>query len=108
MLTTITVSATVVTVGAAQDSMIVGTSAGADTGNASGKGPALFAGADGSSNKKRSLLMFDVASAGIPADATITSVTLSLWLGQVAGSGGGQGGGTPISPRIFNVYRLLQ
>jgi hypothetical protein len=96
------------TVPALKDSMIFGTSAGADTGNASGNGPALFAGADGSSNKKRSLIEFNVASANIPADATIQSVTMTLYLAQVAGSGGGSGGGGNYPSRTLRLFDLSQ
>ena len=66
-----------VSVGALQDSMIFGTVAGIDTGNASGKGPALFAGADGQGNMKRSLIEFDIGAANIPLGATITGVTMT-------------------------------
>ena len=97
--------ADIITLGAAKDAMIFGTSAGVDTGNASGKGPALFAGADGSSNIKRSLLDFDVSS--IPAGATITNVTLTLYLAQIAGSGGGSSGGT-YPTRIYDLDDMLQ
>lgn len=101
-------NAATISIGASQDAMIFGTSANADTGNASGKGPALFAGADGSSNKKRSLLEFNVASA-IPAGATITDVTLTLTIGQVAGSGGGSGGsGATITSRNYSLHDNLQ
>lgn len=99
--------AVIVTIPAEKDAMIFGTAAGADTNNASGKGPALFAGADGSSNRKRSLLQFDIASA-VPANATITSVTLTLYLAQVAGSGGGSGGGGNYPSRTFRLYDNLQ
>lgn len=98
----------VVTIPAQKDAMIFGTSAGADTGNASGKGPAMFAGADGSSNHKRSLIQFDVASAGIPAGATIDNVTMTLYLAQVAGSGGGSGGGGNYPSRTFRLYAMQQ
>jgi hypothetical protein len=101
-------TAAVVTVAALKDAMIFGTSAGVDTGNASGKGPALFAGADGSSNRKRSLVAFDIGSAGIPANATIESVTMTLYLAQVAGSGGGSGGGGNYPSRTFRVFALQQ
>jgi hypothetical protein len=107
VLKTTVASATVVTVPALQDATIFGTSAGADTGNASGKGPAMFVGADGSSNRKRSLIEFDVASANIPANATITGVTMTLYLAQVAGSGGSSGGGSYPS-RTIGAYDLLQ
>jgi len=77
----------VVTVAAVKDSTIFATSAGVDTGNASGKGPILQAGADGSSNRRRSLIAFDLASAGLPSDATISNVTMTLYLAQAAGGG---------------------
>ena len=99
--------AAVVSIPASKDAMIFGTQANVDTGFASGKGPALFAGADGQSNKKRSLLKFDVASAAIPANATITGVTMTLYLGQIAGSGGGSGGGTYPS-RTIRMFDLAQ
>jgi hypothetical protein len=95
--------ADVLTVGASQDAMIFATSAGVDTGKASGKGPALFAGADGSSNKKRSLIEFNVSA--IPANATITNATVTLYLAQVAGSGGGSGFSGTLT---LSLYDLLQ
>jgi hypothetical protein len=101
-------AADVITLPASKDAMIFGTSAGADTNNASGKGPAMFAGADGSSNRKRSLIAFDVASAGNLTGATIESVTMTLYLAQVAGSGGGSGGGGNYPSRTLRVYDLLQ
>lgn len=108
-LATLPATAAITTsVPARKDAMIFGTSAGVDTGNASSKGPALFAGADGSSNRKRSLLAFDVAAAGIPAGATITNVTMTLYLAQVAGSGGGSGGGGSYPSRTFRLYDLNQ
>jgi len=100
--------ATQVIVPALKDAMIFGTAAGVDTGNASGKGPALFAGGDGSSNRKRSMVEFDIASAAIPANATIDSVTMTLYLAQVAGSGGGSGGGGSFPSRTIRVYALQQ
>jgi hypothetical protein len=99
--------AAVVSVSALKDSTIFATSAGVDTGNASGKGPILQAGADGSSNRKRSLIAFDLASAGIPSNATISDVTMTLYLAQVAGSGGGNGGGSYPS-RTIRLYSLQQ
>lgn len=88
------------------DAMIFGTSTGGDTGNASGMGPALFAGADGQGNIKRSMLEFNVSS--IPAGATITSATLTLYLGQVAGSSGSNGTVSNTMDRQFGLYDLLQ
>ena len=99
-------SAATVTVAALKDAVIFGTSAGADTGNASGNGPGLFAGADGSSNRMRSPIAFDIASANIPSNATINSVTMTLYLGQVAGAGGGSGGIYP--SRTLRLYDVLQ
>jgi hypothetical protein len=98
---------TTVTVSATKDAMIFGTSANADTNNASGKGPALFSGADGQSNKKRSTITFDIASAGIPSNATIVSVTMTMYLAQVAGSGGG---GSPGSypNRTLKLHKVQQ
>jgi hypothetical protein len=72
------------------DEMIFGTSGSADTGNASGAGPGLFAGADGSLNIKRSLVLFDPSALG---SVTVTTAHLDLWIGQIAGTGGGGGGG---------------
>jgi hypothetical protein len=100
------VKADVVNLTPSNDAMIFGTSAGADTGNASGMGPALFAGADGSSNIKRSMLEFNFSS--IPSNATITSATLTLYLGQVAGSSGGTGTVSNAFDRQFGLYDLLQ
>jgi hypothetical protein len=98
-------ASTQVNVPASHDAMIFGTSAGSDTGNASGMGPAMFAGADGQSNRKRALVTFDLASASIPSNATIDSVVMTLIVGQIAGSGGGGGGGSYPS-RTIRVYHL--
>jgi hypothetical protein len=100
--------ATTVTIPALKDATIYATSAGVDSGTASGKGPALFAGADGAGGKKRSLIEFDIASAGIPAGATIADATVTLYLAQVAGSGGGGGGGGSIPSRTLSLYDVLQ
>jgi hypothetical protein len=98
--------ADVVNLTPSSDAMIFGTSAGADTGNASGQGPGLFAGADGSGNIKRSMLEFNFSS--IPSNATITSVTLTLYLGQIAGSSGGTQTVTNALDRQFGLYDILQ
>jgi hypothetical protein len=92
---------------AQRDAVIFGTSAGASTGTAAGKGPALFAGADGQLGRKRSLIEFDVASAGIPAGATVENVTMTLFLAQVAGSGGPNGGGS-LPSRTVRLYAVQQ
>jgi hypothetical protein len=77
-----------VRISAFKDATILGTSGGADTGNANGMGPGLFTGTDGQNNMKRSLIQFDLAETSIPADAKIESVTMSLSLGQFPTSGG--------------------
>lgn len=80
--------ASTVRVSAFKDATILGTSDEADTGKANGLGPGLFTGTDGQNNMKRSLIQFDLATAGIPADAIIDNVTMRLSLGQVPPSGG--------------------
>ncbi|HEY0191441.1 MAG TPA: DNRLRE domain-containing protein [Kofleriaceae bacterium] len=90
---------------ALHDAMIFGTSAGADTGNASGMGPGMFAGADGMSNRKRSLVTFDLS--GVPANATVVSATMHLVLGQIAGSGGGSSPGT-YPDRTLSVWHMTR
>jgi hypothetical protein len=99
--------AAVVSAAARSDSTIFGTAAGVDTGNASGRGPILIAGADGTGGRKRALIEFDIASAGIPTSATIENVTLTLYLAQVAGAGGANGGGS-LPSRTVRVYALQQ
>jgi hypothetical protein len=90
---------------ASHDAMIFATSMGVDTGNASGMGPAMFAGADGGSSKKRSLVTFNLAQASIPSNATIDSVEMDLIVGQIAGSGMG-GTGSNYPSRTIRVYHL--
>ncbi|HVK77670.1 MAG TPA: hypothetical protein VM734_30405 [Kofleriaceae bacterium] len=93
-----------------KDAMIFATSSNVDTGNSSGKGPGMFAGADGSSNKKRSLVRFDLSA--IPTTAIVDTVTLNLIVGQIAGSGGGGGGGGGCGggctdpSRNFRIYTI--
>ena len=108
----VTAHADVLSINDAQDAMIfgappVGGSTNAsqytDTTMASGAGPAMFAGADGSGNIKRFLIQFDLSS--IPAGSTITSATLTLHLAQVAGSGGSGG---ISADRLFGLYDNLQ
>lgn len=89
---------------AAHDAMIFATSAGADTGTASGKGPAMFAGADGGSGRKRSLVTFNLG-ASIPSGVTIDVVRMDLVLGIIAGSGMG-GDGSNYPSRTLRVYHL--
>lgn len=59
--------------------------------NGSGRSTGLFAGTNGASSPRRALIAFDLSA--IPAGAIIESVQLTLYLGQVAGSGGGTPGG---------------
>jgi hypothetical protein len=88
---------------ALHDAMIFGTSGGSDTGNASGKGPGMFAGADGGNSRKRSLVTFNLGGS-IPSGVTIDVVRMDLVVGQIAGSGGGGGGSYP--SRTIRVYHL--
>lgn len=59
--------------------------------NSNGAGPAIFAGTNGANSPRRGLISFDIAGS-IPAGATIDAVQLTLFLAQVAGSGGGGAG----------------
>ena len=87
--------------------MIFGTSAGADTGNASGQGPAFFAGADGSGNVTRSLIEFNGFDFS-RQNATITSVTMKRYLAQIAGSSGSTQTVTNALDRKFGLYAMAQ
>jgi PEP-CTERM motif len=75
-------SADVITIPASQDATLFGTSA---ANNNSSSGPGMFVGADGMSRPKRGLIEFNIPGF-VPAGATINSASLSLVLGQVAGS----------------------
>jgi hypothetical protein len=70
--------------------------------NNSSSGPGMFVGSDGAGNPKRGLIQFDIP-AFVPSNATITSASLSLVLGQVAGGGGGAGDSTPRTIGLFDV-----
>lgn len=72
--------------------------------NASGGGPGLFAGTNGTDSPRRALIEFNIAGA-IPAGSTIDSVQLTLFLNQVAGSGGGGGSGSGASSTI-NLFKM--
>lgn len=91
--------ANVVTIGASQDVTLFGATS---TNNNNSSGPGMFVGSDGTS-PKRGIIQFDVASAGIPAGATITGVTMTLYLGMWAGSSGTNTGGD-IGSRIIRLY----
>src|SRR3984893_16284183 len=88
----------IVNIPALQDATLFGGSAA----NNSSSGPGMFVGSDGQSRPKRGLIEFDIP-AYVPSDATITSAALTLYLGQVAGSGGGSGDPTPRTIRLFDV-----
>lgn len=49
------------------------------TPTSNGKGPLLIVGTNNSNEKRRALLMFDIAASGIPAGSIITSSTLRLY-----------------------------
>jgi hypothetical protein len=101
LLTLRAAAQTTVHIPAAQDATLYG---GTDaTNNNSGSGPGMFVGSD-PSNPKRGLIEFNIP-AYVPAGATINSVTLTLYMDMVAGSGGGTGGGdtTPRTIRLFEV-----
>jgi hypothetical protein len=89
----------IVNIPALQDATLFGGSA-ADN---SSSGPGMFVGSDGQGRPKRGLIEFDIP-AYVPSNATITSAVLTLYLGQVAGSGGGSSGDpTPRTIRLFDV-----
>lgn len=73
--------------------------------NGAGGAPGFFAGTNsGAGNARRGLLSFDVGT--IPRGSTINSVELTLYIGQVAGSGGGSGPGGTQGPTI-GLHKLL-
>jgi hypothetical protein len=88
----------IVNIPALQDATLFGGSAA----NNSSSGPGMFVGSDGQSRPKRGLIESDIP-AYVPSDARITSAALTLYLGQVAGSGGGSGDPTPRTIRLFDV-----
>ena len=70
----------------------------------------MFVGADAMGLPKRGLISFDVASY-FPIDATITDVSLSMVLGQIAGSGGAGSSGsgpTAVTIGLYQVTTLWQ
>jgi hypothetical protein len=87
-------SADVVTIPASQDATLFGASS---ANNNSSSGPGMFVGSDGMSRPKRGLIEFNIP-AFVPAGATITSASLSLVLGQVAGADA-----TPRTIGLFDV-----
>jgi hypothetical protein len=88
---------------AVQDATLLG---GSDsTTNNSLADPGMFVGTDGQGNAKRGLIEFNIAGA-IPANATITGVTLTLTEGQSAGSGGANSG--PQGPQTITLFDETQ
>jgi hypothetical protein len=76
-----------------------------NTGNGAGGAPGFFAGTNsGANGARRGLLSFDVSS--IPASSIITDVELTLFIGQIAGSGGGAGGGGTQGP-VIGLHELF-
>ncbi len=69
-------------------------------------GPGLFVGSD-PANRKRAMIEFNVG-AFIPTGAQITNVTLTMYVGQVAGSGGGSGSGGDSTPRTIRLFDVSQ
>jgi hypothetical protein len=63
--------------------------------------PGVFVGTDSAIDPKYGLMAFNVST--IPSYATITGVTLDLWVGMVAGSGGSNVTNFG-SPRTISVY----
>jgi hypothetical protein len=63
--------------------------------------PGIFVGTDSASSFKYGLMAFNVST--IPVGATITGVTLDLYIGQVAGSGGGMVVNSG-APRTISLY----
>jgi hypothetical protein len=88
--------ATDITIGARRDATIYQN----PPNNSNGAGLALFAGTNGQNSPRRGLLDFDIAGS-VPASATINSVQLTLHLGQVGGSGGGDA-----TPRTIELHKL--
>jgi PEP-CTERM motif len=67
--------------------------------------PGIFAGTDGGTSFKFGLMAFNVS--GIPAGATVTGATLDLYVGQVAGSAGGNVTNHG-APRTISLYNETQ
>lgn len=87
-----------ITIGASRDATIYQNG----PNNSNGAGPVLYAGTSGQNAPRRGLLDFDVAGS-IPAGSKIESAQLTLYLGQVASSGGGGGDATP---RTIELHAL--
>ncbi len=70
--------------------------------NSIGRGPAVFVGGDSTGSPRRGLIDFNVA-ANIPFGATITSASLTMYLGLVAEA---SGLANAIAPRLQIEYDL--
>src|SRR4051812_34751011 len=75
-----TASATTITIDSNQDATIYENT----VNNSNGAGPGMYAGTNAMLSPRRALLGFDIAG-NVPTGATIESVQLTLFLGQVAG-----------------------
>ncbi|MDZ7957474.1 MAG: PEP-CTERM sorting domain-containing protein [Aulosira sp. DedQUE10] len=88
------------TIGAKRDTTIFQN----NVNNSNGTGVGMFAGNNGSNSTRRALTYFDIAG-NLPTGASITDVQLTLFLGQVAGSGGTPGNGD-LTPRNISLFRV--
>jgi hypothetical protein len=86
-------AASTITIGTIKDASIFQN----NVANSDGAGPGVFAGTNGMDSPRRGLIEFDI-SGNIPIGSTITSVQLTLFLGQVAG--------TDSTPRTIGLYKL--
>jgi hypothetical protein len=97
-----TLRADVITLAPVQDATLLGGTDASGSTNNSEANPGIYVGTDGQGNPKRGLIEFNVAPpvSGIPAGSTITGVDLELYMGNVAGGGGGSGNGQTASETI--------
>lgn len=86
-------AASTVTIGDIKDTTIFQN----NVNNSDGAGPGMFGGTNGMDSPRRGLIEFDI-SGNIPSGSTITSVQLTLFLGQVAG--------TDATPRTIGLFKL--
>jgi len=87
--------ADVITVGATKDASIYSS----QKNNSNGGGAGLFVGTDGTGSPSRSLLSFGLS--GVPTNATVTDVKLTMTVGMIVG--GGTNGSSTIG-----IYRLTR
>jgi hypothetical protein len=85
--------AATITIGAIKDASIFQN----NVDNSNGAGPGMFAGTNGMNSPRRGLIEFDIAG-NVPASATIDTIQLTLFLGQVAGN--------DITPRTIGLFEL--